>query len=258
MQVIQSIALAAFPSNTAKAEEHLERLKEMRDNIIFKSLAALCQADISQEEASKLSKVDLPCHTKRVPVPVQPVVTIPFWRLKQAHSPLPSRRQLGRNQHALEGEILLLWGSGVIYYSAYAQHLTGIEVISEGVRLARTLCRKLAVLLVFAVLLVLLFLSDTALPVQEIVQRVGSKGPMGDFARALCAHLTPQLITVQHLAELLKLAQKEGGAQDEEYLDAVLCLLADSALAAPRMIASLEPQVPESCTYTRTDKACVY
>jgi len=107
LQVTQSIALAAFPSNTARAEEHLGRLKEMRDNNIFKSLAALCQADISQEEASKLSKVDLPYHPRRVPVPVQPIVAITFRRLKQAHSPLPSRCQLGRSQQAVEGEILL-------------------------------------------------------------------------------------------------------------------------------------------------------
>ena len=80
--------------------------------------------------------------------------------------------------------------------------------------------------------------------VQDIVQRVGSKGPMGEFARALCAQLTPQLITVQHLAELLKLAQEEDNPPDEVFLDAVLRLLADTALAGPRMLASLEPQVP--------------
>ena len=57
LQMVQVIAAAAFPTSTAKAEEHLERLKELRDNTIFRSLAALCQADVSQEEASKLSKV---------------------------------------------------------------------------------------------------------------------------------------------------------------------------------------------------------
>ncbi len=60
LQVVQMIAAAAFPASTAKAEEHLERLRELRDNTIFKSLAALCQADVSQEEASKLSKVTCP------------------------------------------------------------------------------------------------------------------------------------------------------------------------------------------------------
>lgn len=55
--MVQVIAAAAFPTSTAKAEEHLERLRELRDNTIFKSLAALCQADVSLEEASKLSKV---------------------------------------------------------------------------------------------------------------------------------------------------------------------------------------------------------
>ena len=66
---------------------------------------------------------------------------------------------------------------------------------------------------------------------------------MGDFARALCAQLTPQLLTVQHLAELLKLAQEEEGPPDEAFLDAILRLLADTALAAPRMLASPELQV---------------
>lgn len=79
------------------------------------------------------------------------------------------------------------------------------------------------------------------------MQRVGSKGAMGEFAKALCAHLTPQLITVRHLAELLKLAQAEESPPDEAFLEATLRLLADSALAAPRIIASLEPQVlPET------------
>ena len=73
---------------------------------------------------------------------------------------------------------------------------------------------------------------------------------MGDFVRALCAQLTPQLITVQHLAELLKLAQEEDGPPDEAFLDAILRLLADSALAAPRMVASLEPQVPAGVAHS--------
>ena len=60
MQVVQIIAVAAFPTGSARAEEQLERLGELRDNTIFKSLAALCQADVSQEDASKLSKVATP------------------------------------------------------------------------------------------------------------------------------------------------------------------------------------------------------
>lgn len=55
--MVQFIATTAFPTNSAKAEEHLERLSEQRDNNIFKSLTALCRADVSQEEAAKLSKV---------------------------------------------------------------------------------------------------------------------------------------------------------------------------------------------------------
>ena len=58
VQVTQYIAAAAFPTNAAKAVEHLERLREQKDNNIFKSLAGLCQANVSQEEAVKLSKVN--------------------------------------------------------------------------------------------------------------------------------------------------------------------------------------------------------
>ena len=57
LQVTQYIAAAAFPTNAAKAVEHLERLREQKDNNIFKSLTGLCQANVSQEEAVKLSKV---------------------------------------------------------------------------------------------------------------------------------------------------------------------------------------------------------
>ena len=57
MQVTQFIAAAAFPTNAAKAVEHLERLREQKDNNIFKSLAGLCQANVKLEESVKLSKV---------------------------------------------------------------------------------------------------------------------------------------------------------------------------------------------------------
>ena len=40
------------------------------------------------------------------------------------------------------------------------------------------------------------------------------------------------------------MAQGEEETPDEPFLDAMLRLLADTALAAPRMVASLEPQVP--------------
>ena len=75
------------------------------------------------------------------------------------------------------------------------------------------------------------------------MQRIGSKGPMGDFAKALCAHLTPQLLTTQHLEQLLRVVQLEDAVPEEEFLKAALRLLADSAQAAPRMFAGLEPQV---------------
>ena len=65
---------------------------------------------------------------------------------------------------------------------------------------------------------------------------------MGDFAKALCAHLTPQLLTAQHLEQLLRIVQLEDAVPEEEFLKAGLRLLADSAQAAPRMFAGLEPQ----------------
>ena len=74
------------------------------------------------------------------------------------------------------------------------------------------------------------------------MQRIGSKGAMGDFAKALCAHLTPQLLTAQHLEQLLRIVQLEDAVPEEECLKAALRLLADSAQAAPRMFAGLEPQ----------------
>ncbi len=61
LQVTQYIAAAAFPTNAAKAVEHLEQLREQKDNNIFKDLAGLCQANLSQEEAIKLSKVGIAC-----------------------------------------------------------------------------------------------------------------------------------------------------------------------------------------------------
>ena len=76
MQVVQVIAAAAFPTSTAKAEEHLERLRELRDNSIFKSLAALCQAGVSQEEASKHSKVTCPLPDQDVPPCNLPMIVI--------------------------------------------------------------------------------------------------------------------------------------------------------------------------------------
>lgn len=65
---------------------------------------------------------------------------------------------------------------------------------------------------------------------------------MGDFAKALCAHLAPQLLTAQHLEQLLRTVQLEEAVPEEEFLKAALRLLADSAQAVPRMFAGLEPQ----------------
>lgn len=77
---------------------------------------------------------------------------------------------------------------------------------------------------------------------QDVVQRVGSRGALGDFARAVCARLAPQLMSMQHVEELLKLAQKEaplGGI----YLGSALELLVDVAANSPSLFAELAPQV---------------
>lgn len=83
--------------------------------------------------------------------------------------------------------------------------------------------------------------------VQDIVQRVGSKGPMGEFARALCAQLTPQLITVQHLAELLKLAQEEDNPRMRcSWMPFCACWLTQPWLA-PACLPAWNPRCLDSC-----------
>jgi hypothetical protein len=77
---------------------------------------------------------------------------------------------------------------------------------------------------------------------QDVVQRVGSKGPLGDFARALCARLSPQLISSQHVEELLTIAADEA-LPDEAFLQAVLIMLTDAAAAAPGLYAGRSSQV---------------
>ena len=56
LKVLRQIA-AFFPLGPAKAEENLLKLKDMKDNKIFKSLEGLTAADVSLEEALKLTKV---------------------------------------------------------------------------------------------------------------------------------------------------------------------------------------------------------
>ena len=85
---------------------------------------------------------------------------------------------------------------------------------------------------------------------QDVVQRIGSKGPLADFARGLCARLSPQLLSAQHLGELLRMAKGNdaaaGGsdALDPAFLAGVLLLLADSSAAAPSLFAGFVPAVP--------------
>lgn len=76
------------------------------------------------------------------------------------------------------------------------------------------------------------------------MQRIGSKGPLADFARALCARLSPQLIAAPHVAELLRMAAGKGDDALAEGLQAgVLALLVDIADAAPTLFQGLVPQV---------------
>ena len=84
---------------------------------------------------------------------------------------------------------------------------------------------------------------------QDVVQRVGSKGALADFARGLCARLSPQLLSAQHIGELLRMAKggdaagKGSDALDPAFQAGVLLLLADAAAAAPSLFAGLVPQV---------------
>ena len=76
------------------------------------------------------------------------------------------------------------------------------------------------------------------------MQRVGSKGPLAEFARGLCSRLAPQLISAQHVAELLQAA----GAQsekplDEPFLAGMLKLLVDTSVAAPALFTGLFAKV---------------
>lgn len=84
---------------------------------------------------------------------------------------------------------------------------------------------------------------EVMLPVlQDVVQRVGSRGPLGDFAKALCARLAPQLIPVQLIEELLNMAQHDD-ATDYPLSSSILELLVDSAKASPSLFAGVMPKV---------------
>lgn len=94
--------------------------------------------------------------------------------------------------------------------------------------------------------------ADVFIPffVQDVVQRVGSKGPLAEFARGLCARLAPQLLSAQHVAELLRAA----GAQAEEPLDepflaGMLKLLVDTSVAAPALFTNLSGKVGLQCWF---------
>lgn len=56
-QVVNHIADFFSYMGTGKAKEHLEKLRDLRDNNIHKSLTALASTETSLEEASKLAKV---------------------------------------------------------------------------------------------------------------------------------------------------------------------------------------------------------
>jgi hypothetical protein len=52
--------VAAFPLAAAKAEDALLKLRELRDNNIFRALSELASGGLSMEQAAKLSKVGGP------------------------------------------------------------------------------------------------------------------------------------------------------------------------------------------------------
>ncbi|DBA74057.1 TPA: hypothetical protein ACH3X1_010871 [Trebouxia sp. C0004] len=79
---------------------------------------------------------------------------------------------------------------------------------------------------------------------KDTVQRIGSKGFAGEFARCVCARLSPNLIAPEHLRGLLEVAAEEAGdREDNTYLTAVLDLLVGCAASAPALFADLGYQV---------------
>ncbi|DBA83186.1 TPA: hypothetical protein ACH3X2_006702 [Trebouxia sp. C0005] len=81
---------------------------------------------------------------------------------------------------------------------------------------------------------------------KDTVQRIGSKGFVGEFAKCLCARLSPNLFAPEHMQGLLEVAAEEAGdKEDSTYLTAVLDLLVGCAASAAALFADLGHQVAE-------------
>ena len=72
-----------------------------------------------------------------------------------------------------------------------------------------------------------------------LLQRLGTKGALGDFARSLCTLLAPSLVAPSHVVGLTRIAR----SQDEAAAAAAQDLLLLLAPAAPGLVAASADQV---------------
>ncbi|KAK9811630.1 hypothetical protein WJX72_007291 [[Myrmecia] bisecta] len=78
---------------------------------------------------------------------------------------------------------------------------------------------------------------------KDFVQRVGSRGVVGDTARGLAARLTPVLLSPEQLEVLCEQAVEGAGGEDAKVAGAMLLLLTNAAAAAPQLFASSVEEV---------------
>jgi hypothetical protein len=85
---------------------------------------------------------------------------------------------------------------------------------------------------------------DAAAPLaKDVVQRIGTRGFVGDVARGLCLRLSPQIISSAHLSALLEVAVGEADYEDGAYLSGVLDLLVDTSKISPSLFSHLGAKV---------------
>ena len=75
------------------------------------------------------------------------------------------------------------------------------------------------------------------------MQRLGSKGVLGDFARSLCNLLAPNLVAPMHVVGLMRLAR----SQEEAAAPVAQDLLLQLAPADPGLVAASADQVLAGC-----------
>ena len=78
-------------------------------------------------------------------------------------------------------------------------------------------------------------------------QRVGARNAVSEFARSLCALLSPTLLSAAHVAALIQLAGELASDGDSDFRSAVLQLLISATQAAPSLFTSLSRQVTSIC-----------